>query len=123
MAVGYEPLHGQLVLQRRDPALLWLGKAALEAGRDSPAYLGAKENQALEQALAQSTIAYEQEDATRRATYAKRVPSEPPEGGAGNVKLCMHVGSQSHWRRFDHDCTLEDVLNYACSLPGTKTQP
>ena len=33
MAVGYEPVHGQLVLQRHDAALLWLGKAALEAVR------------------------------------------------------------------------------------------
>jgi len=35
MAVGYEPMHGQLVLQRKDVALLWLGKAELERVRET----------------------------------------------------------------------------------------
>ena len=29
-AVGFEPMHGHLVLQSRDPALVWIGKSALE---------------------------------------------------------------------------------------------
>merc|ERR1712146_618266 len=48
---------------------------------------------------------------------ADRAPPEPPEGAAGSVKLCVHVGPQSNWRRFEHDVTLEDVLLYVRSLP------
>ena len=118
MAVGYEPMHGQLVLQRRDPALLWLGKAALEAVRNSEAYLGAKETIEVEKALAQSTVAYGEEEGRRRQAFLRRVPPEPPEGAAGSVKLGVHVGDAAHWRRFEHDCTLEDVLNFVRSLPG-----
>ena len=117
-AVGYEPMHGQLVLNKRDPALLWLGKAALEAVRDSNAYLEAKETVEVNKALEQSVVAYDEEDAKRRETFAKRVPPEPTEGSAGSTKICVHVGESSTWRRFDHDMTLEDVLNYAQSLPG-----
>jgi hypothetical protein len=121
MAVGYEALHGQLVLQSRDPALLWIGKAALEAVRASAAYLGAKEAIQVEQALGLSKQEYATEDAARRATYAKRVPAEPPEGAAGNALLCFHLvdGSTQVWRRFEAENTLEDVVNYSRSLPGT----
>jgi len=54
----------------------------------------------------------------RRAAFARRVPPEPAEGSAGSTKLCVHLGGTSVWRRFDHDCTLEDVLNFVRSLPG-----
>ena len=37
-AVGFEPMHGFLVLQNRDPALLWVGKSCLEALRESDEY-------------------------------------------------------------------------------------
>jgi len=117
MAVGYEPLHGQLVLQRRDPALLWLGKSALEAVRNSEAYQASKETQLVSQALEQSVVEYNQEDEKRRAAFGARVPPEPAEGAAGSTKLCVNLGAVSHWRRFDSDCTLEDVLNYIRSLP------
>ena len=119
MAVGYEPLHGQLVLQTRDVALLWLGKAALEAARDSEAYLGSKETIEVEKALQQSVQVYDEEHTKRRAAFLKRVPPEPSEGAAGSTKLCVHVGSYHTFRRFDHDCTLEDVLNFVRSLEGT----
>jgi len=118
MAVGYEPMHGQLVLNARDPALLWLGKAALESVRDSAAYQDSKESIEIEKALQQSAVAYDEEDAKRRAAFARRVPPEPAEGAAGSTKLCVHVGARSTWRRFEHDCTLEDVLNFVRSLPG-----
>ena len=118
MAVGYEPAHGQLVLQRRDPALLWLGKAALEASRSSEAYQSSKENQLVSHALEQSVVAFNEEDEKRRAAFQARLPAEPAEGAAGSTKLCVHLGVASHWRRFDSDSTLEDVLNYIRSLPG-----
>ena len=35
------------------------------------------------------------------------------------VKICVHVGAASTWRRFEADGTLEDVLNFVRSLPGT----
>lgn len=116
--IGYEPLHGQLVLQSRDPALLWLGKSALEANRNSEAYLASRESDEVVKALDLSEAEYRAEDAARRAALAKRVPPEPAEGAAGSTKICMHVGASSTWRRFEHDLTLEDVCNWAQSLPN-----
>ena len=118
MAVGYEPLHGHLVLQRRDPALLWLGKSALEAVRNTEEYLGAKESIEIERALGMSAVAYDEEDARRRQAFAARLPEEPSEGSAGSAKVCVHLGSSSTWRRFNSADTLEDVLNFVRSLPG-----
>ena len=57
-AVGFEPVHGHLVLQRRDPALLWLGKAALEAAKRSGSYQTSKEAVQIEAALAMSQQEY-----------------------------------------------------------------
>lgn len=119
MAVGYEPLHGHLVLQRRDPALLWLGKSALEAVRHSDVYIGAKESLEIEKAIGMSAVAYDEEDVKRRQAFASRVPDEPAEGAAGTAKICTHVGGSSTWRRFRSDETLEDILNFVRSLPGT----
>ena len=33
--------------------------------------------------------------------------------------MCVHVGSAATWRRFNSADTLEDVLNFVRSLPGT----
>lgn len=119
MAVGYEPLHGHLVLQTRDPALLWLGKSMLESVRNTEAYLGSKESSEIEKALGMSAVAYDEEDERRRAAFGARVPPEPAEGSAGSAKVCVHVGSAATWRRFNTADTLEDVLNFVRSLPGT----
>jgi len=119
MAVGYEPVHGQLVLQRHDAALLWLGKAALEAVRDTDAYLGSKEAGMVQKALDASSQEYSAEDAKLREVHLRRVPSEPVEGAAGNCAICVHAPSgQQIWRRFESSSTLEDLANYARSLPG-----
>jgi len=119
LAVGYEPLHGQLVLQRHDAALLWLGKASLEAVRNSATYLGAKEATMVQQALQASSESHDAEDAARRQVHLRRVPSEPVEGAAGNALVCFHTpGGAQVWRRFEASCTLEDVANFARSLPG-----
>ena len=119
MAVGYEPVHGQLVLQRHDPALLWLGKAALEAVRDTDAYLGSREADEMQRALDLSSHTFDAEDAARRAVYLRRVPPEPLEGAAGNALLCVHTPAGSLvWRRFESSSTLEDLANFARSLPG-----
>ena len=56
---------------------------------------------------------------TQRAGYLCRVPEEPPDGAAGNAKICFHVGATQTWRRFESCSTLEDLLNFSRSLPGT----
>lgn len=117
-AVGYENVHGHLVLQKRDAALLWLGKSALEAVRSSSSYQASKEAAHLDQALNLSGQEYEQEDARRRAEWLKRVPEEPAEGAAGNALICVHVGDKQVWRRFESCNTLEDLACFVRSLPG-----
>lgn len=119
MAVGYEPLHGQLVLQTHDAALLWLGKEALQRAKASEAYLGDKEGALVERALAASAAEYGAELAARRAACAARVPPEPAEGAAGSAALCVHTpAGAAVWRRFEAGSTLEDVANFARSLDG-----
>lgn len=118
-AVGYEPMHGHLVLQSRDLALVWIGKSALEQIRTGAQYQRSKEALELQQALAMSSDDYEVEDATRRAEYLARVPEEPSEGLAGNALICFHVGGEQVWRRFESCNTLEDLVMFARSLPKT----
>ncbi|EOD09503.1 hypothetical protein EMIHUDRAFT_432887 [Emiliania huxleyi CCMP1516] len=117
-AVGFEPMHGHLVLQRRDTALLWVGKAALQAAQESLAYRGSKEALQLREALQLSSSEYAAEEAARRQAWLQKVPDEPPEGQAGSALICVHVGEAQHWRRFDSSEVLEDVVNFARSLPG-----
>ena len=118
-AVGFEPVHGHLVLQKRDPALLWLGKSALETVRTSGQYQASKEAVQVEAALGLSEKSYSEEDHKRRAQWAAKVPAEPAEGEAGNSLICCHVGGGHVWRRFESCSTLEDVANFVRSLPGT----
>ena len=130
LAVGYEPLHGRLVLQQRDDALLWLGKAELERVRaTSSAYLSSKERTQISTALDLSRKEHENDASARRAQFARRVPDEPAEGAAGNALICVHFESGTGlekglektatvWRRFESCCTLEDLFNFARSLPG-----
>jgi len=118
-AVGFEPVHGQLVLQKRDAALLWLAKSALESVRDSGQYQASKEAVQVEAAIGMSAVTFSEEDEKRRAAWAARVPSEPPEGEAGNSLMCIHVGEKQVWRRFESCSTLEDLTNFCRSLPGT----
>ena len=65
-----------------------------------------------------SATEYDAEASRRRAAYLARVPDEPAEGAAGSSLLCFHVGESATWRRFDSANTLEDLLNFARSLPG-----
>ena len=116
-AVGFEPMHGHLVLQSRDPALVWIGKSALEQLRGTSSYGASKEAQQLQQALALSKVEYETHDEVARAAFLLRVPEEPPEGAAGSTKICIHVGQEQVWRRFESCNTLEDLLNFVRSLP------
>ena len=73
----------------------------------------------MDEALTLSSAAYEHEAAKRRAAFLAKVPDEPAAGGYDAAKICVHFGDKVKvWRRFDCDCTLEDLLNFARSLPG-----
>ena len=39
-----------------------------------------------------SKLEWEVSTETQRAAFLSRVPEEPPEGQAGNAKICFHVG-------------------------------
>ena len=122
-AVGYVPMHGHLVLQHPNSALLRRGKAALEQQQKSRSYIAAKDTLELSRVLAMSETEYTGEAAKRRAGFAARVPDEPAEGLAGNALLCFHLpGERQVWRRFESSNTLEDLLNFARSLPGAPEQ-
>ncbi len=110
--VGYEELHGHLVLQRLDVARLQTGRAALESCRDSVAYGRSREARQLSQALSASSSEFLAEFRKRKAAFASRVPDEPEEGAMGSALVCFHVeGTDAKiWRRFDSCCTLEDLL-------------
>jgi len=111
-------MHGHLVLQSRDTALLWLGKSALEAARGRSDYQASKERGELQHALEMSSGEYEAELSRRRAEYGQRVPDEPAEGQAGNSLICFHMPADKQvWRRFESCCTLEDLLNFVRSRP------
>lgn len=117
-AVGFEPMHGFLVLQSRDLALLWIGKSALEKARGASDYAASKERAELQHALALSNGEYEAELSKRRAAFGARVPDEPAEGLAGNSLICVHLpGERQVWRRFESCSTLEDLLNFVRSCP------
>ena len=69
--------------------------------------------------LASSGSREEREDAARRAVYLRRVPPEPLEGAANKTRLCVHTPAGSRvWRHFESSDTLEDLANFARSLPG-----
>tara|TARA_B110001452_G_scaffold118425_1_gene98236 strand:- start:1005 stop:2126 length:1122 start_codon:yes stop_codon:yes gene_type:complete len=118
-AVGFEPMHGHLVNQRQDLALLWIGKSSLEALRTNATYQSSKEDAQLRHALALSKQEFEVSTEAQRAAWLSRVPDEPPEGEAGVALICFHTGETQTWRRFESHCTLEDLIHFARSLPRT----
>lgn len=116
LAVGYELMHGYLVLQyvRRD--VLIGAKAALEAQREGAAYRAAKEQAQQADATEQAQRQRAADKASRRAAHLAKVPAEPPVGEAGSCKICLHVGDVQHWRRFGSWHTLADLAHFAASL-------
>ncbi len=44
--------------------------------------------------------------------------ASPSRRLAAHARICVHVGEARHWRRFDSSEVLEDVVNFARSLPG-----
>lgn len=123
-AVGFEPMYSHLVLQKHDPALLSHALAALGGARLSATYVDRKAAAADEQARNHAAEQGAAADAERRAAFAAKVPSEPPEGGDGRAStavITVKVGADSAaaacTRRFNSDDTLDDLCNYVRSLP------
>lgn len=118
--VGFEPMHGYLVLQRYTP-LVATGLQALKDQRSrSAAYATSREALDVQRATQASVTSHQQEVSKAKAKFAAKVPEEPVEGEAGSCALCFHVGGSTPvWRRFESCATLEDVLNFARSLPST----
>merc|ERR1712146_206519 len=74
----------------------------------------------IERATQESVASHNQEVAVAKKRWLMKVPEEPAEGEAGSCALCFHVGQNAPiWRRFESCSTLEDVLNFARSLPTT----
>lgn len=117
-ACGYEPMHGHLVLQRHDEALLNTALDSLTRAKQSTAYLEASAAASRAAEEAARTQAAEQLVAQKRAKHLSRVPKEPFDVGATscvviNVKLNEERIAS---RRFDSEATLRDLLHYVRSL-------
>lgn len=135
-AVGYEPMHGHLVLQKHEPAMLELALSALDATRSSQTYIEGKA--AMQSARAQQH-AQEKEAAAacaRRAARLAKVPAEPEADASSTCVISVRLASHGRTtrtteegnvvssaervgkRRFHSDNTLDDLMNYIYSLPG-----
>ena len=118
-SVGYEPIHGHLVLQHHDPQRLQQGLAELERVRRGGEYMAAKAKLQAEATSAAARKARKEREASTRRKFLAKVPAEPAAGEAGSSLLCLHVGKGERvWRRFESCNTVEDVLNYVRSLPA-----
>merc|ERR550514_859026 len=121
-AVGYEPMHGHLVLQKHEPALLTIALNALSRARELPTYREAKA--ALEHAAAAKAAAAEvaASAAARRAVHAAKVPAEPGYLEAGRASsacvVSITIGGEQYTRRFDSDSTLATLVHFIRSLPA-----
>jgi len=126
-ACGYVDTGQYLVLRNVDVGRIRQAQSALEHARDhSVSYQTAKETQDIDLAIAQSKEEYERKTVERKTALAKLVPEEPPEGAAGNVKLCFHFKDKGEerklWRRFESHDTLQDLINYVGSLKELRSQ-
>lgn len=121
-AVGFQPMHGHLVLQEHSPALLSHALAVLDGVRTSAEYREAKA--AADDAKARAAAAAREAEAARaqRAAALAKVPAEPRAGDA--LASCCQLtfladgGERIARRRFDSENTLEDVRNFVRSLPS-----
>jgi len=130
-AVGYEPMHGHLVLQKHEPALLRLALTQLEEARKLSNYVEGAAARAGEQARRQASAQDAAAAAARRAAFLAKVPTEPSEDEASgrastacviSVRLGGRPGLPHEFprvgtRRFDSDNTLDDLINFIRSLP------
>lgn len=121
-AVGFEPMHGHLVLQTFNPSLIQIALMALAAEAKSDEYLQAKGRlgRAREQQSAVAQLA--EASRARRAAFLDKVPPEPAQGDKSCSSACLitvKVGSEQKVaakRRFDSENTLADLVNFINSL-------
>jgi hypothetical protein len=121
-SVGYEPMHGHLVLQTYDAALLDHAIRALETAKNSLKYREAKAVLLCEHDKRVSQQAEEAASAAKRAAIRAKVPPEPTsaDDARSATSLCVvtiHVdGQRVAKRRFEADNTLADLHHYIRSL-------
>jgi len=118
--VGFEPMHGHLVLQKHNPQVLKHAIDALNAARSSSEYKEAKaKREAATNATAAAAAAVEQARVQRAKALAK-VPAEPSADDASSccqVSIQLCDGAPIARRRFDSENVLADLENYVRSLP------
>jgi len=124
-AIGFEYVHGYLVLQTLDVKKLQAGHAHLEAAKLTDAYRNARDEELAAKAMMRTREAALAQESETRQAYLSKAPKEPQEGAAGSTQLCFLVQSPSSKarrfvgkRRFESWDTLGDVVNFARSLPG-----
>lgn len=124
-AVGYEPMHGHLVLQSHDPAVLTLALNELSSARQLSPYIEGKVALQSEQARLKAVAQDAADAAAQRAAFLAKVPDEPSGENDGlsacviSVKLAGRPADEARiaTRRFHSDNTLLDLLHYVSSLP------
>jgi len=124
-AVGYEPMHGFLVLQKHDVRLLRLALQELDAARSTPAYLSEKARQDGERARQAACAGDASAASMRRASFLAKVPPEPKAGSATSacvITVRTPGGTPAGTRRFDSDHTLDDLVHYIRSLEGVPSE-
>lgn len=118
-SVGYEPMHGHLVLQKHDPAKLKLALDELDLAKALSTYREGKAAQLSEQTRRLAVSAEKAESAVRRESFLARVPAEPAADGASSAcVVTVRAGGAASTRRFGSDNTLEDLVNFCRSLPA-----
>lgn len=117
-AVGYQPMHGYLVLQNHQPGLLKLALEALDAARAAPSYVTGRAKIDGEKAQQAARVHDAEAAAARRAAHLAKVPAEPKADGATSacVITVRAPGGAPATRRFESDNTLEDLVNWILSL-------
>jgi len=120
-SVGYEPMHGHLVLQTHDRALLKHALHALQEVQKNPIFCEAKATQEEAQAAAQALADADRVAEVKRKESLAKVPAEPKaevsESSASVCVLNFSVdGTRVTRRRFESDNTLQDVVHYVRSL-------
>lgn len=125
-AIGYEQMHGHLVLQRFDVSVVQSALLALEDAKQTAEYQSAKAKAAIEASRQSATALEESARAAQRAAALAKVPREPPEGSATSsaCQISIHVeGARVARRRFESHDTLEDVMNFVRSLAEAPSGP
>lgn len=137
-AVGYEPMHGHLVLQTHDPATLTAALSELARAKELPVYREAKAVLMGEKARREASEKEAAAADARRAAHLAKVPAEPAEGGASTACVVslrvehapaptssgpategVAMGEEPAarvTRRFESDNTLDDLVHYIRSL-------